>query len=110
MLGHPGGEEHSRYLIELSFLPPPARWLDMGAGDGSTVRLLQSLGYEAEGIDLNPRGDDVTAGIICSRITPKAALTASCPSAASMSAGTFPRLCGRRDGFCAKAASWCPPT
>ena len=33
MLGHPGGEEHSRYLIELSFLPPPARWLDMGAGD-----------------------------------------------------------------------------
>ena len=23
MLGHPGGEEHSRYLIELSFLPPP---------------------------------------------------------------------------------------
>lgn len=62
MLGHPGGEEHSSYLIELSFLPPPARWLDMGAGDGSTVRLLQSLGYEAEGIDLNPRGDDVTAG------------------------------------------------
>ena len=34
----------------------------MGAGDGSTVRLLQSLGYEAEGIDLNPRGNDVTAG------------------------------------------------
>ena len=45
MLGHPGGEEHSRYLIELSFLSPPARWLDMGAGDGSTVRLLRSLGY-----------------------------------------------------------------
>ena len=62
MQGHPGGEEHSRYLIELSFLPPPASWLDMGAGDGSTVRLLQSLGYEAEGIDLNPRGVDVTAG------------------------------------------------
>ena len=62
MQGHPGGEEHSRYLIELSFLPPPARWLDMGAGDGSTVRLLKSLGYEAEGIDRNPRGEDVTAG------------------------------------------------
>lgn len=62
MLGHPGGQEHSRYLIELSFLPPPAKWLDMGAGDGSTVRLLKSLGYEAEGIDLNPRGEDVTAG------------------------------------------------
>ena len=62
MLGHPGGEEHSRYLIELSFLPPPARWLDMGAGDGSTVRLLKSLGFDAEGIDLTPRGKDVTAG------------------------------------------------
>ena len=62
MQGHPGGEEHSRYLIELSFLPPPAKWLDMGAGDGSAVRLLRSLGYEAEGIDLTPRGEDVTAG------------------------------------------------
>lgn len=62
MLGHPGGQEHSRYLIELSFLPLPAKWLDMGAGDGSTVRLLKSLGYEAEGIDLTPRGEDVIAG------------------------------------------------
>ena len=62
MQGHPGGEEHSRYLIELSFLSPPARWLDMGAGDGSAVRLLKSLGYEAEGIDLAPCGQNVTAG------------------------------------------------
>ena len=62
MLRHPGGEEHSRYLIELSFLPPPAKWLDMGAGDGCAVRLLRSLGYEAEGIDLAPRGADVTTG------------------------------------------------
>ena len=62
MQGHPGGEEHSRYLIELSFLPPPGKWLDMGAGDGSTVRLLKSLGYEAEGIDSAPRGEDVIAG------------------------------------------------
>ena len=62
MLGHPGGEKHSRYLIELSFLEKPARWLDMGAGDGSTVRLLRSLGYDAEGIDLSPRGEDVIQG------------------------------------------------
>ena len=34
MLGHPGGEKHSRYLIELAFLEPKAKWLDMGAGDG----------------------------------------------------------------------------
>lgn len=62
MQGHPGGEEHSRYLIELSFLTPPAKWLDMGAGDGSTVRLLRSLGYDAQGIDLDPRGEDVDKG------------------------------------------------
>ena len=62
MNGHPGGEKHSRYLIELSFLPAPARWLDMGAGDGSTLRVLRSLGYEAEGLDLAPRSGDVAQG------------------------------------------------
>ena len=62
MQGHPGGEEHSRYLIELSFLPPPAKWLDMGAGDGGADRLLRSLDYETQGIDLAPRGDDVDKG------------------------------------------------
>jgi len=62
MLGHPGGEKHSRYLIELSFLDKGTKWLDMGAGDGETVRLLRTLGYGAEGIDLEPRGKDVTRG------------------------------------------------
>ena len=62
MLGHPGGEQHSRYLIELAFLDKGTKWLDMGAGDGSAVRLLRSLGYAAEGIDLNPRGEDVHRG------------------------------------------------
>ena len=62
MLRHPGGEKHSRYLIELAFLEAPCKWLDMGAGDGETVRLLCSLGYSAEGIDLAPRGKDVTRG------------------------------------------------
>ena len=62
MLGHPGGEQHSRYLIELAFLEKGTKWLDMGAGVGSTVRLLRSLGYCAEGIDLEPRGKDVLRG------------------------------------------------
>ena len=62
MLGHPGGEKHSRYLIELAFLEKGTKWLDMGAGDGSTVRLLRSLGFAAEGIDLEPRGKDVVRG------------------------------------------------
>ena len=62
MLRHPGGEKHSRYLIELSFLDKNSKWLDMGAGDGETVRLLRTLSYSAEGIDLEPRGKDVTRG------------------------------------------------
>ena len=62
MLGHPGGEKHSRYLIELAFLDKGSKWLDMGAGDGGAVRLLRSLGYAAEGIDLEPRGKDVVRG------------------------------------------------
>ena len=62
MLSHPGGEDHSRHLIELAFSAPGSRWLDMGAGDGSTVRLLRGLGYAAEGIDLEPRGTEVVRG------------------------------------------------
>ena len=62
MDGHPGGLEHTRYLIELSFLPPGSRWLDMGAGDGSAVRLLREQGNEAVGIDLAPRSGDVERG------------------------------------------------
>lgn len=61
MKGHVGGEAHSRYLMELSFLPKGARVLDMGAGDGQTVRLLRKLGFVAKGIDLNP-AEDVTCG------------------------------------------------
>ncbi len=62
MLGHPGGEKHTRYLIELAFLEPPARWLDMGAGTGDAVRILKHLGFDALGIDLEPRGSDVIRG------------------------------------------------
>lgn len=62
MLGHPGGAEHTRYLMELSFLKPPGRWLDMGAGAGEGVALLREGGFEAQGIDLAPRGEGVTQG------------------------------------------------
>ena len=62
MMGHPGGEKHTRYLIELAFLEKGTKWLDMGAGDGAGVRLLRSLGYLAEGIDTEPRGKEVRRG------------------------------------------------
>lgn len=62
MDGHPGGAEHSRYLIELAFLPRGSRWLDMGAGDGSALRILEEQGHTALGIDLESRGPGVERG------------------------------------------------
>ena len=50
---HPGGEAMTRRLLELSALSP-CRILDMGAGDGRSVRLLQKQGFDAVGIDLVP--------------------------------------------------------
>ena len=52
MTRHPLGEAHTRELLRLSGLAPPARLLDMGAGDGDTLRLLRALGFEAVGVDL----------------------------------------------------------
>lgn len=62
MQGHPGGDAHTRYLIELSFLPPGSRWLDMGAGDGQALDILEEEGFSAVGIDLSPRSRRVERG------------------------------------------------
>ena len=62
MNGHPGGIAHTRRMIALAALPKGASVLDMGAGGGEAIRLLQALGYDAKGIDLAPRGDMVTPG------------------------------------------------
>lgn len=62
MQGHPGGDAHTRYLIELSFLPPGSRWLDMGAGDGQALDILEEEGFSAVGIDLAPRCRRVEQG------------------------------------------------
>ena len=62
MQSHPGGDAHTRYLIELSFLPPGSRWLDMGAGDGQALDILEEAGFPAVGIDLSPRSLRVERG------------------------------------------------
>ena len=59
---HPGGEAHTRRLLELAALPPGARILDLGAGDGESLRLLRALGCQAEGLDLAPRSELVRQG------------------------------------------------
>ena len=59
---HPGGDQNTGYMIELAFLPEGSKWLDMGAGDGSALKILQNSGYEAVGLDLEPRAETVTRG------------------------------------------------
>ena len=62
MNGHPGGEAHTRRMIALAAFPKTASVLDMGAGSGEAVRLMQALGYDAHGIDLEPQSDEVMQG------------------------------------------------
>lgn len=62
MKGHPGGAEHTRRLLALAALPRGASILDLGAGAGESVRLLRELGFEACGLDLEPRSPLVEEG------------------------------------------------
>ena len=62
MRSHPGGEAHTRRLLELASLPAGASVLDMGAGAGESLPLLRSMGCAAAGIDLEPRGEGVAQG------------------------------------------------
>ena len=59
---HPGGEAHSRRMLELAALTQGARILDMGAGAGETLALLREGGFDAVGIDLVPRAKSVARG------------------------------------------------
>lgn len=56
---HPGGEANTLALIRRSGLAAGSSILDMGAGAGDTVALLQKLGFQSFGIDLKPRGPSV---------------------------------------------------
>ena len=54
MKSHPGGIEHTRRMVALAALRANSKVLDMGAGDGETVELLRSMGFDAVGIDIEP--------------------------------------------------------
>ena len=62
MNGHPGGEAHTRRMLELAALPRGVRVLDMGAGAGEALRLLRERGFDAVGVDLAPRGEGIEQG------------------------------------------------
>ena len=59
---HPGGEAQTLYLLENIEWKKEMKALDLGAGEGDTVRILKSFGLEAHGVDLFPRGSDVEIG------------------------------------------------
>ncbi len=60
---HPNGEDMTLELLRRASFLPGGRVLDLGAGDGDTLRLMEGLGLKAEGIDLKP-GKGVAQGDI----------------------------------------------
>ena len=90
MKGHPGGDAHTRRMIALAGLPRGARILDLGAGDGSAVRLLRELGYRAEGLDLAPRSPLVARGDFLRTGLPDASFDALLSQCAFYQSGDVP--------------------
>ena len=60
MKSHPGGIEHTRCMAALASLRANSKVLDMGAGAGETVEYLRSMGFDAVGIDIEPRSGIVS--------------------------------------------------
>src|SRR5947208_1125546 len=50
-----------RAYVRANLPPPPARILEVGAGEGDLARALRVAGYDVLAIDPDPRGDDVRA-------------------------------------------------
>ena len=59
---HPGGEAQTLHLLEYVKFRKGMEALDLGAGEGETVRILKSLGINVHGVDLSPRSRDVQKG------------------------------------------------
>ncbi|MBR5343911.1 MAG: class I SAM-dependent methyltransferase [Oscillospiraceae bacterium] len=90
MRSHPGGEAHTRRMLELAALPAGASVLDMGAGAGDTLALLRALGYDARGIDLAPRSETVEEGDLLRTPYPDASFDAVLSECAFFVSGDQP--------------------
>ena len=90
MRSHPGGEAHTRRLIELASLPAGASVLDMGAGAGGSLPLLRAMGCGAAGIDREPRGEGVVRGDLLRTDYPDASFDAVLSQCAFFVSGDQP--------------------
>ena len=69
---HPGGEEQTIHLLKSIELKKGMKALDLGAGEGETVRIMKAFGLNVQGVDLAPRSSEVQQGdfldpSVCSR-------------------------------------------
>ena len=56
---HPGGEEQTLHLLKSIELKKGMKALDLGAGEGETVRIMKAFGLNVQGVDLAPRSSEV---------------------------------------------------
>ncbi len=87
---HPGGMEHTRRMLDLAALPAGAAVLDLGAGAGEAVLLLNELGFQAEGIDLEPRAEWIRQGDMLHCVYPDESFDAVLSQCALFVSGDVP--------------------
>ena len=59
---HPGGEEQTIHLLKSIELKKGMKALDLGAGEGETVRIMKAFGLNVQGVDFAPRSSEVQQG------------------------------------------------
>ena len=59
---HPGREEQTIHLLKSIELKKGMKALDLGAGEGETVRIMKAFGLNVQGVDLVPRSSEVQQG------------------------------------------------
>ena len=59
---HPGGEEQTLHLLKSIELKKGMKALDLGAGEGETVRIMKAFGLNVQGVDFAPRSSEVQRG------------------------------------------------
>ena len=62
MNSQPGGEKQTLHLRKRKKQKKGMKALDLGAGEGETVRIMKAFGLNVQGVDLAPRSSEVQRG------------------------------------------------